>query len=115
DGSIIATIITTHMPRNDAATPGQVCPGIRIHAIDIVQPPGIAIPPIVDIDPHHRIVADTLAAKSSVAAARMLRPAWLSRHVTAVMACGCRWLCRRRSWRGPLGRPPPRGPVVRAP
>src|SRR5439155_511699 len=29
------------MPRNDAAAPGHVCPGIRIHAIDIVQPPGI--------------------------------------------------------------------------
>src|SRR3970040_794378 len=29
DGSIIATIITTHMPRNDAAAPGHVCPGIR--------------------------------------------------------------------------------------
>jgi len=36
DGSIIATIITTHMPRNDAAARGHVCPGIRIHAIDIV-------------------------------------------------------------------------------
>jgi hypothetical protein len=43
DGSIIATIITTHMPRNDAAAPGHACPGIRIHAIDIVQPPGIGI------------------------------------------------------------------------
>ena len=27
------------MPRNDAAAPGHVCPGIRIHTIDIVQPP----------------------------------------------------------------------------
>jgi hypothetical protein len=45
DGSIIATIITTHMRRNDAAAPGQVCPGIRIHAIDIVQRPGIGISP----------------------------------------------------------------------
>jgi len=34
------------MPRTDAAAPGHVCPGIRIHAIDIVQPPGIGIPPI---------------------------------------------------------------------
>src|SRR6266446_2380488 len=41
DGSIIATIITTHMPRNDAAAPGHVCPPIRIHATDIDQPPGI--------------------------------------------------------------------------
>src|ERR1700682_6434163 len=65
DGSIIATIITTHMPRNDAAAPSHVCPDIRIHAIDIVQPPGIGISPIVDMDAHHTIVPAALAAKSS--------------------------------------------------
>src|SRR5439155_15591920 len=65
DGSIIATIITTHMPRNDAAALGHVCPGIRIHAIDIVQPPGIGISPIADMDPHQTIVTAALAAKSS--------------------------------------------------
>src|SRR5215813_8050492 len=53
------------MPRNAAAAPGQVCPGIRIHAIDIVQPPGICIPPIADMDPHQTIVTPALAAKSS--------------------------------------------------
>jgi hypothetical protein len=53
------------MPRNDAATPGQVCPGIRIHAIDIVQPPGIGIPPMVDMEAHHAIVTAALAANSS--------------------------------------------------
>ena len=31
---------------NIAATPGHVWPGIRIHVIDIVQPPGISISPI---------------------------------------------------------------------
>src|SRR5712672_1610932 len=65
DGSIIATIITTHTPRNDAAAPGHVCPGIRIHAIDIVQPPGIGISPIADMDAHQTIVRVALAAKSS--------------------------------------------------
>src|SRR5438128_4871567 len=65
DGSIIATIITTHMQRNDAAAPGHVCPGIRIHAIDIVQPPGIGISPIVDMDAHQTIVTAALAAKNS--------------------------------------------------
>src|SRR6266516_3479850 len=65
DGSIIATIITTHMPRNDAAAPGHVCPGIRTHAIDIVQPPGIGISPIADMDAHQTIVTAALAAKSS--------------------------------------------------
>ena len=53
------------MPRNDAAAPNHVCPGIRIHAIAIVQPPGIGISPIADMDVHQRIVAAALAAKSS--------------------------------------------------
>src|SRR4051812_19881435 len=38
---------------------------MRIHAIDIVQPPGIAIPPIPDMDAHQATVAAALAAKSS--------------------------------------------------
>src|SRR5512132_1075547 len=53
------------MPRNDAAAPGHVCPGIRIHAIDIVQPPGIGISPIADMDAHQTIVTAALAAKIS--------------------------------------------------
>src|SRR5918996_5728560 len=65
DGSIIATIITIHMPRNDAAAPDHDCPGIRIHAIDIVQPPGIGIPAIADIDPHHATVSAALHTNSS--------------------------------------------------
>src|SRR5512144_2539709 len=73
DGSIIATIIATHMPRNDAAAPGQVCPGIRIHAIDIVQPPGIGISPMADMDAHQPIVTAALAAKSSAETPRNAR------------------------------------------
>ena len=65
DGIIIATIITTHVPMNDVAAPGHVCPGIRIHAIDIDQPPGIGIPPIADMDVHQAIVTAALPAKSS--------------------------------------------------
>jgi hypothetical protein len=65
DGSIIATIITIHIPRKVAAAPGHVCPGIRIHAIDIVQPPDIGIPPIADMEAHHTIVTVVLAAKSN--------------------------------------------------
>ena len=53
------------MPTNDAAAPGHVCPGIRIHAIDIVQPPRIGISPIADMDAHQMIVTAALAAKSS--------------------------------------------------
>src|SRR5439155_15515559 len=53
------------MPRNVSAAPAHVCPGIRIHAIDIVQPPGIGIPAIADMDAHQAIVSVALAAKSS--------------------------------------------------
>ncbi len=53
------------MPMNNAAAPGHVCPGIRIHAIDIAQPPGIGIPPIADIDALQAIVAAALGPKSS--------------------------------------------------
>src|SRR5262249_54527584 len=43
----------------------QVCPGISIHAIDIVQLPDIGIPPIADIHVHQTIVPAALTAKSS--------------------------------------------------
>src|SRR5919198_5960138 len=80
-GSIIATIITTHIPRNDAAAPGHVCPGIRIHAIDIVQPPGIGIAPIADaMDADQTIVTVALAAKSSAETPKKAR--WEARSET---------------------------------
>src|SRR6266545_7312341 len=91
DGSIIATIITTHMPRNDAAAPGHVCPGIRIHAIDMVQPPGIGISPIADMDVHQTIVSAALAAKSS--AERPKKTCWEARSetmTTSLSACRTR-------------------------
>ena len=53
------------MPRNIAAAAGQVCPGMRIHAMDMVQPPGMGMPPIADMDAHQRIVTVALAAKRS--------------------------------------------------
>jgi hypothetical protein len=65
------------MPRNDPAVPRHVCPGIRIHAIDIVQPPGIGISPIADIDTHQTIVTAALAAKSR--AARPKNACWEAR------------------------------------
>ena len=68
DGSIIATIITVHMPTNDAAAPSQVSPHVGIHVIDIDQPPGIGISPMDDIDSDHMTVVTALAANSSAAA-----------------------------------------------
>jgi hypothetical protein len=53
------------MPKNDAPAPSQVCPGIRIHAIDIVQPPGIGISPIADMEPHQTVVTAALMANSN--------------------------------------------------
>ncbi len=41
------------MAKKDAKALGHVSPGIRIHAIDIVQPPGIGIP-ILDMDSTRR-------------------------------------------------------------
>jgi hypothetical protein len=61
----MATIIAIHMPMNDTAAPVHVCPGMRIQAIDIVQPPGMDIPPIDDIDAHQRTVTVTLITNSS--------------------------------------------------
>jgi hypothetical protein len=43
DGVIIATIMASHMSRKLMAEPNHVWPRIRIHIIDIVQPPGISI------------------------------------------------------------------------
>jgi hypothetical protein len=64
DGNIIATIITAHMLTNDAVAPSHDCPGISIHMCDIVQPPGIGIPPMEVIDADVAIVIAALAAKT---------------------------------------------------
>lgn len=64
EGNIIATIITIHMPTNDVVALAHVCPGIRIQAIDIVQPPGMDIPCIVDMDAHQTTVTVAAMANS---------------------------------------------------
>jgi hypothetical protein len=53
------------MQRNNAPVTGHEYPGIRIHVMDIVQPPGIGIPGIAAMDPHQSIVSAALAAKSN--------------------------------------------------
>jgi hypothetical protein len=53
------------MPRNESAAPIHVCPGARIHAMDIVHPPGIVISSIPDMEPHDSIVTAALAANTS--------------------------------------------------
>ena len=44
----MAINITIHMTMNEAAAPGQVCPGMRIHAMDMFQPPGMGMPPAME-------------------------------------------------------------------
>src|SRR5437870_13627151 len=77
------------MQRNDDAAPGHVCPGIRIHAIDIVQPPGIGISPIADMDADQRVVSAALAAKSSAETPKKAR-----------------WEVRSETMRREISRPP---------
>src|SRR5256885_2592652 len=62
DGSIIAIIIASHMNRKLRADANQLWPGIRIHIIDIVQPPGIAISQ--HMERQKKTVADTLATNA---------------------------------------------------
>jgi hypothetical protein len=63
----------SHIPRNDAVAQGHVCPGIRIHSIDIVQPPGMGISLIADIDVHRRTAAAVLTVKSRARTAKKAR------------------------------------------
>ena|SRR6516165_6461397 len=63
DGIIIATIIKSHIPMKEAAAPSHVCVGILIHAIDMVQPPGIAMP--LSIELVQRVVVAALAMNNS--------------------------------------------------
>jgi hypothetical protein len=72
-GNIIAVIITAHIPRNDANICSHVCPGMRIHAIDIVQPPGMGISLIADMEAHQAMVAAALTIKSSAEAPKNTR------------------------------------------
>ncbi|HEX5475120.1 MAG TPA: hypothetical protein VFX12_10700 [Vicinamibacterales bacterium] len=65
DGSIIAAVITVHISTNDPAADGHVCPGIRIHIIDSLQPPGIGMPAMEADAVHQPIVAAQLPARTS--------------------------------------------------
>jgi hypothetical protein len=77
------------MPRNDAAAPSDVCPHVDIHVIDIIQPPGIGISPIADMDAHQTIVPAALVAKSRAETPKKAR--WETR-ADAAMACHTRVL-----------------------
>jgi len=52
------------MPTNEAVAPARVGPGIRTHPIDIVQPPGIGISPVADMELHQTVVTATQTTNS---------------------------------------------------
>jgi hypothetical protein len=78
DGSIIAIIIASHISRKIAPAAMVDCPGMRIHIMDISQPPGIRMPP------------DMLRAASRVNAAdaRNTAPARLRAHNSFLFETG---------------------------
>jgi hypothetical protein len=88
---------------------------IRIHAIDIVQPPGIGISPIADMDAHQAIVTAALAAKSSAETPKKAR--WEARSETIAVEISrppvaptapTTWLSACRTCRGGATRRPSR-------
>src|SRR6202007_411411 len=74
------------MPRTDTPAPSQVCPDIRIQAIDIVQPPGIGMSPIADIEPHQTTVTTALMEKSSAETPKKAR--WETRSEAMCLGTG---------------------------
>jgi hypothetical protein len=80
------------MPSHEAAVAAHVWSGIRIQAIDIVQPPGIGIP-IADMEEPQTIVNVVLAANNSEETARTAASAFRSDalprsiHSPAVITC----------------------------
>jgi hypothetical protein len=78
EGSIIDAIITAHMPRNDTAARQRVPEHMGAQVIDIIQPPGIGMPPIADMDAHQCAVAAALATKINARTAGMPVPGTLA-------------------------------------
>src|SRR5688572_3497589 len=63
------------MPRNEAVAASHVWPGMRIHDIDMVQPPGISIPGMSVMDAHQAMVIAALPTNNSAATLRSARSA----------------------------------------
>jgi hypothetical protein len=84
-GSIIANIITSHIARKDAVASNSDWPYIGIHVIDILQPPGIGISSIADMDMHHTIVTAELAVKSNATVPQNVRSAFLSEVIFPIL------------------------------
>ncbi len=68
----MAIIIASHMPQNIANAPPVVCPGIRIHTMDMLQPPGMGMAP--DMVRVCVIVMSAKKTNTAAAATRALAP-----------------------------------------
>src|SRR3954469_14183901 len=78
DGSIIAAIITVHMPTKHAAASAQPWPHSGVQSPDSVQPPGMGMSPMPAIDTHQTMVAAALAANSRAAVPKKAARRWRS-------------------------------------
>src|SRR5436190_23908588 len=67
DGSIIATIMAAHIAIKISAAAGQLWPGMRIHIMDMRQPPGIGM--LADMERADHNVAAAATAKTATAPA----------------------------------------------
>src|SRR4051794_41054137 len=73
----MAMVITSHMPRNAAAAPGQVCPGMRIQAMapHTSSAPSVlvmALPPdAVFVAPERRAIQPLVHAPQAIESARV--------------------------------------------
>jgi hypothetical protein len=83
EGIIIATIIASHMSRKLVADAAQICPGIRIHIMGIVQPPSISISQHIERQKFH-----CKQARPRISL-RLQRgeTAWLG-HIVILLGCG---------------------------
>lgn len=84
------------MPRNELVAPVHVCPGIRIQVIDIVQPPGIGIPCIDDMELHQSTVPAALATQST---AETQKAGWracaeIAKERAGLLVRGWKWFAR---------------------
>src|SRR5262245_43987993 len=82
----MATIIASHISRKLRAEADQVWPRIRIHIIDMFQPPGISISQHIERQKY--TVADTLAMNTRAQTAMNRADAMASYRPTKFLRCG---------------------------
>jgi hypothetical protein len=87
EGNIIATIIASHISKKLRAEADQVWPRIRIHIIDMFQPPGISLSQHIERQKY--TVATTPATNARTQTAMNRADAMASLRPSKFMRCGC--------------------------